>query len=540
MNFPEFAIPGDFFATKLYFFLFISLTLFFMADQYLGARGESESLESYRMNVRRIFSLFRNSTAERKALYVSDKVESLPLDTVITTPIYVDFAEYLEKEYVIESGKYIGQHLGYSSVLGYLGCLLQLTSHFFKYRGGAEDARTKLFFTCLDGKATTDSWRWLKGLKKNLGRRLFERAKAEGEVMDKSATPLYVEHLRAMAQALAREGSPESALRKLALTCCHQSAGRSSEIAWTTWRGIEWDPHFKCCFIEVPCSKPGRFKIVALAAGRDRHVCFFTALGDYLALNLLPVYEEEEAAWFMERLQASKSPGATVSGYIADLRPDSGSKKYKDFLVHTLPPKATAAGWRPGACNALAARMPEYLAGQATDHEFTKCSAFFEYTDPHLALCMPASRVLCDWPPFPYGQLGLGSVPASLQPVLDSGVDEDLVHASIDRLFTLHSASPPQLLRNGSLRDMVNASAASLIMAYSERLRAGEMLPLLERMRSVTGGFGACTVAACSGSGSGSGSSSNGASTVLIHWGTLIAKDFTAANSSMITGYRYV
>ena len=70
----------------MYFFLFISLTLFFIADQYLGARGESESLESYRMNVRRIFSLFRNSTAERKALYVSDKVESLPLDTVITTP----------------------------------------------------------------------------------------------------------------------------------------------------------------------------------------------------------------------------------------------------------------------------------------------------------------------------------------------------------------------------------------------------------------------------------------------------------------------
>ena len=167
------------------------------------------------------------------------------------------------------------------------------------------------------------------------------------------ATPVYVEHLRAMAKALSREGSSESAMRKLALTCCHQSAGRSSEVAWITWRGIDWDPHFKCCFVEVPCSKPGRFKIVPFAAGRDRHVCFFTALGDYLALNTLSVYEDEEAAWFIERLQSTKSPGTTVSGFIADLRPDSDSKKYKDFLVPSLPHKATAGGFRPGACNAL-------------------------------------------------------------------------------------------------------------------------------------------------------------------------------------------
>ena len=53
-----------------------------------------------------------------------------------------------------------------------LGCLIQLGANKFKPAGGPQ---TQLFFTCQDANASTDAAAWLRQLKKNLARHVFER-----------------------------------------------------------------------------------------------------------------------------------------------------------------------------------------------------------------------------------------------------------------------------------------------------------------------------------------------------------------------------
>jgi len=47
-----------------------------------------------------------------------------------------------------------------------------------------------------------------------------------------------------MNAAYAKKNDGEAARRKLVLATLQRSAGRSSEVAWITWDGLEWDRHF--------------------------------------------------------------------------------------------------------------------------------------------------------------------------------------------------------------------------------------------------------------------------------------------------------
>ena len=81
---------------------------------------------------------------------------------------------------------------------GYLGILLNLSKAEFFATG--TDA-TKLFFTCLDADATTDSSLWYSRLKSSVWKISFDRAMIAGEKMDSSASPLYTEHFAEMVNA---------------------------------------------------------------------------------------------------------------------------------------------------------------------------------------------------------------------------------------------------------------------------------------------------------------------------------------------------
>ena len=68
----------------------------------------------------------------------------------------------------------------------YLGCLINMAKAIF-FPDGKD--KTKLFFTCLDLPASTESSVWYAALKGRIDRISFERALLAGENMDSNAPP---------------------------------------------------------------------------------------------------------------------------------------------------------------------------------------------------------------------------------------------------------------------------------------------------------------------------------------------------------------
>ena len=105
-----------------------------------------------------------------------------------------------------------------------------------------------------------------------------------------------------------------------------------------------------------------------------------------------------------------------------------------------------------------------YGYNHTTGHELKNASALYEYVDASLALCMPGAIVLAGWPPLPWGQLGHGPEPPSIFALEEIGVSREKLEYTIDILFNLDSASPPMLMKGGSLRPAVYAAFASIVM----------------------------------------------------------------------------
>ena len=281
-------------------------------------------------------------------------------------------------------------------------------------------------------------------------------------------------------RAYARAGTVEGAIRKVSLLTCQRSAGRSAEPAWMTVDGLIWDKKFKHVFVESPQPKGSKIKLVALGAGESRHSDWFLALGDYLVLQPdRALYKEEDPNWLFPELQKTSSPGTTLGNYIKAVLPAErgGHKTYQKehLVVHELPPGVTAGGLRPGACNELRAAMPSELAMHVTAHDFTSFAAYFEYIDCTRAGCMPGSVVLGGWEPFPWGQMGKGPVPPSIDVIKERGgraggnVDVDTLELCIDVLFRLDNASPPMLWQTSAALATPTASRPRACFQPSSR-----------------------------------------------------------------------
>ena len=141
-------------------------------------------------------------------------------------------------------------------------------------------------------------------------------------------------------------------------------------------------------------------------------------------------------------------------------------------------------------CNTLAARMPAELVVHTSGHELKNImSSMFDYLDANLAVSMPGFVVLAGFPPFPWGQLGMGPSAPSLaalgsaqldasgpspvspgpaQAVLPLGCPFKSLQGVVDGLFQLDTASPPVLGWGGRLRPLTHAAFAAIVMYHGE------------------------------------------------------------------------
>ena len=216
---------------------------------------------------------------------------------------------------------------------------------------------------------------------------------------------------------------------------------------------MSWNPFFMCVEAKIPQTKTSKYKLIPLCAGRHRHVCFFTNLGDRLALCSW-VLDDSETPWFHPEFHdsGSTSAGTKIGTFLKAVmkkKDGSGSRTvtYENVAVSTLPEDASAAGFRHGCADELVIEMPGFYVVQATGHDLKKEGSIYEYTNARLSLNMPSAAVLHGWPAFEYNQNGKGPRPASLGPILvsaDRGVLEDM----IDSVFSFHSRSPPHFRRD--------------------------------------------------------------------------------------------
>lgn len=122
----------------------------------------------------------------------------------------------------------------------------------------------------------------MRGLKKNVLRETFERAKVAGDPIDGSEVPIYLLDIMAINEAYCKEGSEASAgARRAAPSLCistgsptqprpapapcaeakfsvgsgWHASGRTAEPAWVVEPGLEWDKHFTCLFAQMPHPK---------------------------------------------------------------------------------------------------------------------------------------------------------------------------------------------------------------------------------------------------------------------------------------------
>ena len=129
-----------------------------------GVRGSSAGSKALRKRAVDLFNIFRQTTAARKASYPQDW-HLLPEATVCAMPLFTDFVDFLQNEYLIESGPRAGKDQRCRTSQNILGALLVLASDKFKATG---TPATLLFFTCHDEKASTEPENWLRQLRLNI------------------------------------------------------------------------------------------------------------------------------------------------------------------------------------------------------------------------------------------------------------------------------------------------------------------------------------------------------------------------------------
>jgi len=339
----------------------------------------------------------------------------------------------------------------------------------FKSKGNPESV---VFFTCLEIRSNTDAALWLRGMKKNVKRVTFERAKEEGMSTDKSKVPVYLHHIQKMAAAWSEKGGAVDAVRKFQVLCLWLAAGRSSETAWMSWDSMDYDTNFCCLFAEMPQSEISDYKSVCYMAGACAESCFFTCMGDDLALNGHGrLYVDELGAWVFPELQQAKNPGTVIGDSMKALLPRErgGQAGHAHVSIQSLPDGINASSIRPGTANTMAQYMPAEFVANVTGHELNGRSALYEYLEVWRALLIPGALVLAGWPALPWGQLGRGSVPASVASLQSIGVSMDVLEPFVDDVLHLDSASPPQLRLGGAVRQAAHAAVASLVMYYVQR-----------------------------------------------------------------------
>ena len=106
-------------------------------------------------------------------------------------------------------------------------------------------------------------------------------------------------------------------------------------------------------------------KLTGIMPGADRHIDFYLAYADFLAVsNGMHKHIDGVAHWLIPEL-AGESAGSKVSEFVKALQTKgkTGARvKYEAVAVASLPENPTAAGFRRGAVETLSLYVPAEIA----------------------------------------------------------------------------------------------------------------------------------------------------------------------------------
>ena len=178
------------------------------------------------------------------------------------------------------------------------------------------------FFDCLKGDKSPQAY-WYKGIKNKMMRVIFQRQMLAGESMDNSANSIYMMHVESLIEAYAKASTGEAIERAFSLLTLWLSVGRSSETGFLHIDGLNWEEGFKCVTMEIPQSKSGKYKVLTLVAGANRHLCWFLQFGDLLISKRgasSMIYKSGEPLWLCPSTQGSGA-GAKLTSFVAGMQP---------------------------------------------------------------------------------------------------------------------------------------------------------------------------------------------------------------------------
>lgn len=447
----------------------------------ISSQGSSDSWEGQKRRVVAVWELFSKRDDVKDQLAKS--WEELPEELLCDGVIYEKFAAFLAHDYKIPMGnRNGGQHYASGTTIGFLQIIIRMAHA--KFFSGGKPA-TKLFFTCLDHKSRTSAARWLHGLKKEILRVYFQRAKHDGCLkMDNKCEPIYRSGVMGMVAAYScvGGGTREGARRKFAILCTWQAAGRAGEMGYLPLSALSWDPFYNCIIADLPQSKKSVVKRVMFVSGAEEFSDFFVAFGDILIMDPYTVVEDE-VTWAVQALRATKKPGTKLGTFIKALA--DGNGEFEKYVVDILPDNPAAGGLRHGAVELLCSSMPAEFVVVTTGHDLKNESALYEYLGAPRATLTPGATVLGGFPPLAWGQLGLGPQAPSIDPIFVAFPDIDRIKVveMIVGLYDFNPATPPILQVGGRLFPAVEAAFASLLMHYGDRFAKGRLLRVCQRLQ---------------------------------------------------------
>ena len=307
-------------------------------------------------------------------------------------------------------------------------------------------------------------------------------------------------------RGLVRYGSHatvDAAKRKLLLYSLWLSAGRTNECCFLSFDSLRLDAHFRAVQVEIIQFKTSKAKKVAFMAGPNADRCWFTHLGDMLAMDRVPTHRLEYANLMFSDYQG-KAPNQGVGRIIKDMnfRDNGANEKFRAIANAAgvdLPAGAAAAGIRQGACTELSI-LPVHQAIATSGHEMGGICKYYEYVQSTMANYIIGAQVLAGWPAPTHGHPTRGSRPASLDTLTINAVVPAVLDKIIDATFYLDNSRQHVLPKKvpdgelgagmpGALRPAVRAAIASVVMHYKARHRDSQMPAVQARLGDAVKGM---------------------------------------------------
>ena len=133
----------------------------------MSSHGSSAAVTNTHRSARTAFDAFREHHAVHAALAPA-AFDSMTAAQLTNRELWERLATYLIDDH--DNKRSHGGNLAAGTVVDYLGALLNIAHRRLK-----SDASVAAFFSCLAPEARTDEWKWYKGIKDNIWRRMMSR-----------------------------------------------------------------------------------------------------------------------------------------------------------------------------------------------------------------------------------------------------------------------------------------------------------------------------------------------------------------------------